>query len=65
VLFRSLSLATLPALSPENLRTVRAVEVLERAGTAEARAVLKKLASGASGAVITVEARAALARLPR
>lgn len=60
-----LSLATLPALSAENLRTVRAVEVLERVGTAEARAVLEKLAAGASGAVITVEARAALARLPR
>ena len=60
-----LSLATLPALSSENLRVVRAVEVLERAETAEAKTLLKKLAAGASGAVITVEARAALARLSR
>jgi WD40 repeat protein len=60
-----LSLASLPALSAENLRTVRSIEVLERAGTAEARAVLKKLAAGAAGAVITAEAQSALARLPR
>jgi WD40 repeat protein len=50
-------------LSGEALRLVRAVEVLERLGTPEARAVLKTLAGGAPGALETTEARAALARL--
>ena len=47
----------------ERLRAVRAVEVLERVGSAEARAVLKTLAGGADGAAVTREAQAALARL--
>jgi hypothetical protein len=34
------------AASPDNLRPVRAVEVLEHLGTSEARAVLKTLADG-------------------
>jgi WD40 repeat protein len=49
-------------LSPDALRTVRAVAVLERVASAEALALLKKLASGAP-ALLTAEARAALARL--
>jgi WD40 repeat protein len=54
-----------PALSGERLRLVRAVEVLERIGSAESRVVLRTLADGAAGALETVTARAALARLPK
>jgi WD40 repeat protein len=50
---------------PERLRVARAVEVLERVGTPEARKVLKALAEGSSGAWLTREARAALERLGR
>jgi len=49
--------------SPERLRICRALEVLERAGTAEAKDVLTTLASGAPGAWLTRDAKAALARL--
>ncbi len=50
-------------LTAEQLRLMRAVEVLERAGTAEARQVLQALAQGAPGALPTQQAQAALARL--
>jgi hypothetical protein len=49
----------------EALRLVRAVEALELSGTAEARAVLEKLASGVPEARLTREARGALERLAR
>lgn len=49
--------------SAEGLRTRRASEVLERAGTAEAKDVLTRLASGAPGAWQTLDAKAALQRL--
>jgi WD40 repeat protein/beta-lactamase regulating signal transducer with metallopeptidase domain len=49
-------------LSTAQLRLVRAVEVLERIGTPEARDVLRTLARGAPGALPTQEAEAALAR---
>jgi Tol biopolymer transport system component len=49
--------------SPETLRTVRAVEVLERIGTPEARRLLRALAGGAPSAHRTREAQAALKRL--
>jgi WD40 repeat protein len=49
--------------SPEELRQVRAVAVLEGIGNDEAKALLKKLAGGAP-ALLTSESRAALARLP-
>jgi RNA polymerase sigma factor (sigma-70 family) len=49
--------------SGERLRVLRALEVLERAGTAEARDVLATLAHGAPGARLTEDARAALQRL--
>ncbi|MBY0230613.1 MAG: hypothetical protein K2W96_15110 [Gemmataceae bacterium] len=44
-------------------RMLRAIEVLERIGTKEARAVLRRLAEGAPGAALTEEARGALGRL--
>jgi WD40 repeat protein len=52
-----------PLESPETLRAVRAVEVLELAGTAEARQLLEKLAAGAEEARLTQEAKAAVGRL--
>jgi hypothetical protein len=50
---------------PEELRQVRAVQVLERAASAEARQVLRDLAQGEPDAPVTAEARAALQRLAR
>jgi hypothetical protein len=52
-------------LTGEELRTIRAVEVLEGIGTSEAQAVLKELASGGEGAALTAQAQKALARLAR
>jgi WD40 repeat protein len=52
-------------LSGDTLRELRALEVLERVGTAEARGVLRELAKGAPGARLTRTARAALERLER
>lgn len=49
--------------TPEQLRMVRAVEVLERIGSAPARRVLEGLVGGAPGALPTREAQAALDRL--
>jgi WD40 repeat protein len=46
------------------LRAVRAVEVLERLGTAEAAAILKDWAAGGGASVRGTEAKAATARLP-
>jgi hypothetical protein len=54
-----------PALAPlsgEDLRQVRAVEVLEKAATPEARRLLEEWAGGATGAPLTSEAQAALRR---
>jgi hypothetical protein len=51
--------------SPETVRLVRAVEVLEHIGTAEARELLELLARGTPEARITREAKAALTRLQR
>jgi hypothetical protein len=45
------------------LRTVRAVEVLERIGTAEAKRLLAELAGGVESARLTNEARSAALRL--
>jgi WD40 repeat protein len=50
-------------VSGEELRGVRAIQVLEHIATPEARQLLKKLATGASDARLTREAKAALARL--
>ncbi len=49
--------------SPEWLRTRRALQALEYAGTPEALGVLERLAGGAPGARLTAEAKSAAARL--
>jgi WD40 repeat protein len=49
--------------SPADLSRTRAVQALELASTAEARAVLRDWSAGAPGARLTEDARAALARL--
>jgi len=51
--------------SPEILRILRTLEVLELAGTPEARQTLERLASGASQARLTQDAKASLDRLAR
>jgi WD40 repeat protein len=56
-------LAELERLSVEQVRGLRAVEALERMGSAEARALLKSLAAGVPEARLTREARLALRRL--
>jgi WD40 repeat protein len=50
-------------LRGERLRMIRAVEVLERIGTPEARQLLQTLADGAPGALLTTTAQTALQRL--
>lgn len=54
-----------PNLGPEQLRVVRAVEVLELAGTPEALAILETFAKPEPPSFLTLEARAALKRLAR
>jgi len=48
---------------PEELRAMRALEVLERLGTAEARTILEAVTKGADGAHLTRQAQASLQRL--
>jgi hypothetical protein len=50
---------------PEAMRSLRAVAILERIGSGEAKALLQTLADGSPGAELTIEAKAALARLAR
>jgi WD40 repeat protein len=50
-------------LTPDQVRAVRAVEVLERIGAPEAADVLKELAGGADEVAPTPQARAALSRI--
>jgi WD40 repeat protein len=64
-LLRKARAAAKPFGTAERLRAWRALEVLERIATAEAVGLLKELAGGAPDAVLTREARAALARLGR
>jgi WD40 repeat protein len=54
-----------PEPGPEQLRTIRAVAVLEQIGSPEALKVLAGLAAGAEGARLTQEAKAALERLEK
>ncbi len=51
------------AASPQRLRDLRAIEVLEYLGTADARQVLQTLADGAAHSRLTREAKASLDRL--
>jgi WD40 repeat protein len=51
--------------TPEEVRQSRALVILERVDTRQAREVLTRLAEGAPGAWLTEEARAALRRLQR
>jgi WD40 repeat protein len=51
-----------PESDPERLRTLRCVEVLERIGSAEARALLGELAKGAPSARLTRDAAMAVRR---
>jgi WD40 repeat protein len=53
------------AASPESLRRLRAMQVLERAASPEARRLLDELARGVAHAPETQEAKSALARLSR
>jgi WD40 repeat protein len=52
-------------ISPDRLRTLRALQVLETIGTPKAKQILQGLASGAAEAALTQEAKAALQRLSR
>lgn len=51
------------AVSNDTIREIRAIEVLERLGSPEAKAALQSLAKGAEGARLTTEAQNALERL--
>ncbi len=54
-----------PLTAPKTIRELRAVEVLEHIGTAQARQVLRKLAEGAAGSRLTDAAKASLERLAK
>jgi hypothetical protein len=54
-----------PVPTPERVREIRAVELLEGIGTPAARKLLAELAAGAAGAPLTLDAAAALKRLDR
>jgi hypothetical protein len=50
-------------LAGEDLRSVRAMTVLERIGSADAQQILKGLANGVESAPVTRTARAAVERI--
>jgi RNA polymerase sigma factor (sigma-70 family) len=58
-------LGEIELITPEQLPQIRAVEVLERIASDEAKNLLKQWASGVKGAVLTEEAWAAVGRLER
>ena len=51
--------------TPEHLRTLRGLEILERIATDDARQVLRGIAAGAPDAELTQQAKAALTRLEK
>jgi hypothetical protein len=61
---RLLELLRAPVTHPDRLQALRAVEVLERVDTAEAREQLRELAGGAPESWVTQAAKAALQRAP-
>jgi dipeptidyl aminopeptidase/acylaminoacyl peptidase len=50
-------------LSPDSIRVLRAIEVLEHIGSTDAKQLLQKLVTGGHGALATHEAKASLTRL--
>lgn len=52
-------------LTPESLRALRVVEVLEHIGSPGAKQELERLANGAEGARLTREAKASLERMKK
>ncbi len=54
-----------PPVTADEMRTLRAIEVLEMVASPEAQGVLEKLAAGPTGSFVAAEAAAALARLRR
>jgi hypothetical protein len=52
-------------LNGEQVRMVRALEVLERSGTPQAQHLLEALAKGAPGALVTRKAQESLERIAR
>jgi WD40 repeat protein len=54
-----------PLQTPEQLRAVRAVEILEHIGSNSSRRLLKKYAAGAAGARLTEDAKEAVRRLEK
>jgi WD40 repeat protein len=62
---RLLEVAQDPASRPEQLRDLRAIEVLERVGTPDAKRLLTALEKGEPNAFVTHEAKAALKRLAK
>jgi hypothetical protein len=62
---RLLEKLNVSGVSPERLQALRAVEVLERIGSQDARALVERLAQGAPQAWLTEEASAAVRRFDR
>ncbi len=54
-----------PVTDPQQLRSLRAIEVLEHIGSAQARELLQCLAKGATEARLTQEARVSMERLAK
>jgi hypothetical protein len=53
---------SLQSVTPEHIRQIRACEVVEGIGTADAIKLLRTWAAGPEGARLTIEAKESLAR---